>query len=291
MYAEYIYVYEFNARYVFLIVYCLGGRSSTLVVKERHDSASSRPGPLSLSATSTSSTAASASDNVGNGINGKGGSSSSRATTITELRADEDGGTSLNNNTIILDNNNQSERRRRNINSKEVKSDSGENHQIAWRQKDKGQVRRVAGGGDDEGSGSVDGVCVGGDSEQVEDLTFRVAVEEHSIPWKFLWKERCSKVYKTRTRFIEPCALPQDVDLWPLKMARPTTPITAFFKNRSVFVTGATGFLGKACVEKLLRTCPDVTTVYTLIRPKSGSDVQARLQELLDNSVSDSFQS
>jgi len=72
-------------------------------------------------------------------------------------------------------------------------------------------------------------------------------------------------------------------------MAFPTTRIPSFFKNRSLFITGATGFLGKAVVEKLLRTCPEVKTVYILIRPKSGSDVEARLAELLDHSLYDTL--
>ena len=62
--------------------------------------------------------------------------------------------------------------------------------------------------------------------------------------------------------------------------------IVDFYKNKSVFVTGATGFVGKATVEKLLRSCPQIGNVYILIRPKSGSDVKSRMSELLDNSVS-----
>ena len=36
----------------------------------------------------------------------------------------------------------------------------------------------------------------------------------------------------------------------------------------TVAVTGATGFLGKALVEKVLRSIPDVRRIYLLIRPK-----------------------
>ncbi|XP_049767053.1 fatty acyl-CoA reductase 1-like isoform X2 [Schistocerca cancellata] len=54
--------------------------------------------------------------------------------------------------------------------------------------------------------------------------------------------------------------------------------VAQWFAGRSVLVTGATGFLGKAIVEKLLRSCPDVGTLYLLLRPKRGQDPHARLE-------------
>jgi fatty acyl-CoA reductase len=33
-------------------------------------------------------------------------------------------------------------------------------------------------------------------------------------------------------------------------------------------VTGATGFLGKVLLEKLLEACPDVGHIFVLVRPK-----------------------
>jgi len=32
--------------------------------------------------------------------------------------------------------------------------------------------------------------------------------------------------------------------------------IAEFFKRKSIFITGATGFIGKQLVEKLVRSCP-----------------------------------
>jgi len=64
------------------------------------------------------------------------------------------------------------------------------------------------------------------------------------------------------------------------------SPIQNFFSGSCVLVTGATGFVGKALVEKLLRSCPDLRTIYLLIRPKRGLDVQTRQKELLKNPVS-----
>jgi FlaA1/EpsC-like NDP-sugar epimerase len=63
-------------------------------------------------------------------------------------------------------------------------------------------------------------------------------------------------------------------------------PITEWFRGRSVLVTGATGFMGKVLVEKLLRSCPDIATVYLLMRPKRGNDIRMRLDELLNTTVS-----
>jgi len=63
--------------------------------------------------------------------------------------------------------------------------------------------------------------------------------------------------------------------------------IAEFYRNRSVFITGATGFLGKVLVEKLLRSCPDIKTLYLLMRPKSGKDICIRLQEFIQNPIFD----
>ncbi|KAK3603205.1 hypothetical protein CHS0354_036132 [Potamilus streckersoni] len=57
--------------------------------------------------------------------------------------------------------------------------------------------------------------------------------------------------------------------------------IPEFFKGRSIFITGATGFMGKVLVEKLLRSCPQLKAIYLLIRPKRGKEVHDRLDELL----------
>lgn len=44
------------------------------------------------------------------------------------------------------------------------------------------------------------------------------------------------------------------------------------FADKSVFITGATGFLGKLIVEKILRSCDEVKTIYILIRQKRNSE-------------------
>jgi len=44
--------------------------------------------------------------------------------------------------------------------------------------------------------------------------------------------------------------------------------IQEFFNGKTVLVTGATGFLGKALVEKILRSLPGIRRLYLLVRPK-----------------------
>ena len=61
--------------------------------------------------------------------------------------------------------------------------------------------------------------------------------------------------------------------------------IVGFYRDRSVFITGGTGFMGKVLVEKLLRSCPTVKTLYLLMRPKAGVDIRTRLEELISTKV------
>ena len=59
------------------------------------------------------------------------------------------------------------------------------------------------------------------------------------------------------------------------------TDIAGFYRDRSIFITGATGFMGKVLAEKLLRCCLGIKNLYLLIRPKSGNDIRTRLEELI----------
>ncbi|KAG8038236.1 hypothetical protein G9C98_006563 [Cotesia typhae] len=61
-----------------------------------------------------------------------------------------------------------------------------------------------------------------------------------------------------------------------------TKSIPTFYVGRSVFITGATGFMGKVLVEKLLRSCPDVREIFVLMRPKKGISIDNRVRQLLN---------
>ncbi|XP_026745123.1 LOW QUALITY PROTEIN: fatty acyl-CoA reductase 1-like, partial [Trichoplusia ni] len=65
----------------------------------------------------------------------------------------------------------------------------------------------------------------------------------------------------------------------------PTVP--EFYAGKSVLITGGTGFVGKALLEKLLRCCPDIGTVYLLMRQKKGLGCEERLKDLWSKRVFD----
>ncbi|XP_065369036.1 putative fatty acyl-CoA reductase CG5065 [Calliphora vicina] len=61
--------------------------------------------------------------------------------------------------------------------------------------------------------------------------------------------------------------------------------ITEFYKNRELFITGGTGYLGKSLIEKLLRECPDISKMYLLIRTKKNKTPLERLKEFSNDLV------
>ncbi|XP_044001640.1 fatty acyl-CoA reductase 1-like [Aphidius gifuensis] len=63
--------------------------------------------------------------------------------------------------------------------------------------------------------------------------------------------------------------------------------IQDFFTGSIIFITGSTGFLGKALLEKLLRSCKKISIIYILLRSKNGQTIQQRLEKLMDNLIFD----
>ncbi|XP_055536616.1 putative fatty acyl-CoA reductase CG5065 [Wyeomyia smithii] len=60
--------------------------------------------------------------------------------------------------------------------------------------------------------------------------------------------------------------------------------IGPLFRDRHVLITGGTGFMGKALIEKLLR-CTEVAKIYLLVRPKKGKLPKQRLEEMFANPI------
>lgn len=59
-----------------------------------------------------------------------------------------------------------------------------------------------------------------------------------------------------------------------------------FYKGKSIFVTGASGFMGKVLLEKLLYSCSDVKEIMILVRPKRGKSAAQRVQDFATLPVS-----
>lgn len=73
--------------------------------------------------------------------------------------------------------------------------------------------------------------------------------------------------------------------------AKDLLSISDFYAQKTVFITGATGFLGKVVIEKLLRSCPHVKKIYLLARSRRGVSPQQRIDDLLDGMVGFSYDS
>jgi fatty acyl-CoA reductase len=72
-------------------------------------------------------------------------------------------------------------------------------------------------------------------------------------------------------------------------MSSPQSEVAEFFRGRSVFVTGASGFMGKVLLEKLLYCCSDLRTIYILMRSKRGKTPEQRAEEMFKIPVSIRF--
>ncbi|XP_073829399.1 fatty acyl-CoA reductase wat-like isoform X2 [Musca autumnalis] len=59
--------------------------------------------------------------------------------------------------------------------------------------------------------------------------------------------------------------------------------IVNFYKDQEIFITGGSGYIGKALIEKLLRCVPNFGKIFILIRSKKGKTPHERLEELLNS--------
>ncbi|XP_049883831.1 putative fatty acyl-CoA reductase CG5065 [Pectinophora gossypiella] len=58
----------------------------------------------------------------------------------------------------------------------------------------------------------------------------------------------------------------------------PTIP--EFYKGKTIFITGGSGFMGKVLIEKLLYSCTELDRIYLLMRTKKGVKSEDRLAQL-----------
>lgn len=57
-----------------------------------------------------------------------------------------------------------------------------------------------------------------------------------------------------------------------------TVGIREFYANKTILITGVTGYLAKIILEKIIRSTPDFKCIYVLMRLKKGVTLKDRLQ-------------
>ncbi|KAK1137360.1 hypothetical protein K0M31_001872 [Melipona bicolor] len=69
------------------------------------------------------------------------------------------------------------------------------------------------------------------------------------------------------------------------KKLNQTNSIEEFYATAVILLTGATGFVGKALLEKLMRVCPRTAAIFILLRPKRNQTIEQRFKKLIDDPV------
>ncbi|KAK9293754.1 hypothetical protein QLX08_011382 [Tetragonisca angustula] len=61
--------------------------------------------------------------------------------------------------------------------------------------------------------------------------------------------------------------------------------IEEFYSDTVILLTGATGFVGKGLLEKLMRICPYIAVIFILLRPKKNQTIEERFKKLINDPV------
>lgn len=64
-----------------------------------------------------------------------------------------------------------------------------------------------------------------------------------------------------------------------------TSQFVEFYSHKNVFITGASGFVGKVLLEKLLRSTPKIGKIYLLLRERKSLGTKERLENILEDPV------
>ncbi|XP_043604626.1 fatty acyl-CoA reductase 2-like [Bombus pyrosoma] len=68
-----------------------------------------------------------------------------------------------------------------------------------------------------------------------------------------------------------------------------TNTLGEFYARSGILVTGATGFVGKALLEKLIRVFPRIAAIFILLRPKTDETIEERFKKLIDDPIYDAI--
>ena len=49
--------------------------------------------------------------------------------------------------------------------------------------------------------------------------------------------------------------------------------VREFYRDKTIFLTGTTGFVGKVVLEKFLRNIPDFRKIFVMVRSKKNKSV------------------
>ncbi|XP_039751755.1 fatty acyl-CoA reductase 1-like [Pararge aegeria] len=63
--------------------------------------------------------------------------------------------------------------------------------------------------------------------------------------------------------------------------------IYEYYKGKTIFITGGSGFMGKVLIEKLLYSCSELDRIYLLLRNKKGVNAEDRLASLYSSKCFD----
>ncbi|KAK1118141.1 hypothetical protein K0M31_008560 [Melipona bicolor] len=63
--------------------------------------------------------------------------------------------------------------------------------------------------------------------------------------------------------------------------------IQKFYAGKHILLTGCTGYLGTIILEKILRTCAEISKLYILVREKRNVAIEDRMKKLFENEVFD----
>lgn len=55
--------------------------------------------------------------------------------------------------------------------------------------------------------------------------------------------------------------------------------VKQFYADKTILITGCTGFLAKIILEKIIRSCSNFKKIFVLIRSKQGFTLQDRLEK------------